>query len=232
MNNDIESVDHSTVKLYQSNADDLTVARAAWVSQSPEADEREAEPGRVEGLIRYLMRNQHMSCFEHCHMTFVIDTPIFVARQIMRHRSSAFNEWSARYSEMRPRFYAPYTNGRPLVQSGKIGHYTFEQGSFHQGEHVDEAIEEVSKTAWGCYEDMLSDGIAKEVARMVLPVNTMTTFWMTTNVRNLLHFLDLRNDDHAQYEVREVARQMEDLLASEMPMTYAAYRQINTKEEA
>ena len=229
---EIEFVDHSTVKLYQSNASDLTAVRAAWVSQSPEADEREAEPGRVEGLIKYLMRNQHMSCFEHCHMTFVIDTPIFVARQIMRHRSSAFNEWSARYSEMRPCFYVPNVNHRPLTQSGKIGHYTFDLGDFYQGEHVKEAIENVSMDAWDRYEDMLSDGIAKEVARSVLPVNTMTTFWMTVNVRNLLHFLDLRNDEHAQYEVRGVARQMEEIFAEQMPFTYSAYKVLKADAQA
>lgn len=219
---DVEFVDCSTVTLYKSNASDVDCARAAWVSQSTEAHEKEADEGRVAGLIRFLWENKHTSPFEHGQFTFIVDTPIFVAREFMRHRTFSFNEVSGRYTELQPRFYLPTTD-RPMRQEGKVGNYTFVPDSNLAG-RVRVDFEESVTVAWETYSYMLREGVAKEVARMVLPVNTMTTFWATVNPRNLMAFLDLRTDMQAQYEIRQVAEQMEEIFKEQMPLTHTAWK--------
>ena len=483
----IEYVHESTVTLYKTNASDLDVARAAWVSQDAEAHQKEAEEGRVEGLINFLWKNRHTSPFEHGQFTFVVDTPIFVAREFMRHRTFSFNEmclagstqvvrlgpngdvahrknssietiyqnwhhgvrdsigrtrllpscrnvwvrsfdedtleprksrvvdvvshgvqttylvefesghkvrstkshryftpdgwktlgelsegsvvyrsgkvakdydgdycpprtrqgiqvWttqqkprvvpafgarcyvcdeklaydkaqidhrvpvvedisqalditnlapicaachrektnreqalarrgttaslrgarivsisdpqqeetydlvlegphhnflaaepgtgvggvvvhnSGRYTQLPPRFYVPPVHERPLQQTGKVGSYTFDQGNPSQRVHVLRRLEVGSQDAWDSYQDMLRQGVAKEVARMVLPVNIMTRFWATANPLNLMKFLSLRTDPTALYEIRQVARQMEAEFEKALPITHAAWR--------
>lgn len=220
---EIEFLDHSTVTLYQSNADDLTVCRSAWVSQNTEAHEKEADEGRVEGLINFLWKNKHTSPFEHGQFTFIVETPIFVAREFMRHRTFSFNEVSGRYTELPPRFYVPHVN-RPMRQEGKVGGYTFVPDLDLSQNAVQPILEGMSKDAWQEYTALLERGVAKEVARMVLPLNTMTTFWATVNPLNLMRFLDLRNDSQAQEEIRDVATVMTNIFAAQMPLTYKAWR--------
>lgn len=219
----IEFVDHSTVTLYKSNAYDVDCARAAWVSQNTQAHEKEAEEGRVEGLINFLLREKHMSPFENGSFTFIIDTPIFVAREFMRHRSFAYSEVSGRYTELKPRFYVPNLD-RPVRQEGKVGNYTFVPDSELSTDHVIPHIEVNSRQSWNGYQAMLERGVAKEVARMVLPMNTMTTFWATVNPRNLMHFLDLRAGSQAQHEIQEVAYKMQGIFEQQMPLTYKAWK--------
>lgn len=219
----IEFVDHSTVLLYQSNADDLSVVRSAWVSQNTEAHEKEADEGRVEGLINFLVKNKHHSTLEHGQFTFIVETPIFVAREFFRSRTFSFNETSGRYTELKSRFYIPAAE-RPMRQEGKVGGYTFVPDLELSQNAVQPILEGMSKDAWQEYTALLERGVAKEVARMVLPLNIMTTFWATVNPRNLMHFLDLRTDDQAQFEIREVAHQMERIFAAQMPLTYKAWR--------
>lgn len=219
----IEFATESTVTLYRADATDLDVARAAWVSQDTGAHAKEQDPGRVEKLINFLWRNRHTSQFEHGQFTFIIDTPIFVAREFMRHRTFSFNEVSGRYTELPDRFYLP-PEERPILQTGKVGSYTFQTGSAEQQHLVTAAIKEATMSAHRTYRQLLDAGIAKEVARDVLPLNTMTTFWATTNPRNLMHFLDLRTASDALFEIRAVADQMESHLLETMPFTHAAWQ--------
>ena len=217
----MEFVSESRVELIKHNASDLDVARAAWVSNFGE-DAREKDGARVKGLINFLYRERHMSPFEHGSFTFFVDTPIFVAREFMRHRTASYNEVSGRYTELKPKFYVP-SEARPKVQQGKVGNYYFVSGSEGQNFTVEHKHKYAYQVAWNTYQSMLADGIAREVARNVLPVGIMTQFYVTMNPRNLMQFLTLRNAPNALYEIREVAEKMEALFAEAMPYTYEAY---------
>lgn len=218
----IEFVNESTVELIQSNASDEMVAMAAWVSNNLVSEERLKDTKKVQGLINFLYREKHMSPFEHGQFTFKITTPIFVAREFHRHRTQSYNEMSGRYTEMPPMFYVP-SSERPVVQSGKIGAYTFLEDS-ELNTAIREEIIEGSEEQYSRYLRLKEMGAANEVARMVLTINIMTQFYATVNPRNLMQFLDLRHADQALYEIREVAAKMEDIFAQQMPMTYNAYK--------
>lgn len=218
---DIEFVSKSKVYLVDQMGTDLGVARAAWVSH--DSDPREKEDGRVEGLINFLMREKHTSCFEHGYWTFMIQTPLYVAAQHMRHRTQSYNAKSARYSKMEPVFYVP-ANDRPLEQHGKVGRYTFSGGTEEQYAIVRTAIEQDSVYAWQQYEKMLDYGIAGEVARNALPSNLITSYYASMNTLNLMRFLTLRTADNALYEIGEVAGEMEEHFKERMPITYEAWR--------
>lgn len=229
-------LDSSSVELISVNASDDMVAKAAWVSFDADKEERLADRAGVGKLINFLWKNRHTSPFEHGSFTFKVHTPIFVAREVMRHRAAAYNEMSGRYVEMLPEFYIP-SPLRPLVQEGVPGRYKFVEGSNEQYAIVRTDFEATCKFAWERYQHMLSYGIAKEVARDILPLTTYTQFYMTMNPRNLMHFLGLRAEDSALYEIREVAHGHSDLtinlesildgverhLADAMPLTYRAY---------
>lgn len=218
----MEFVSSSRAELIKTNASDIDVARAAWVSNYGE-DAREKDAGKITGLINFLYRQKHMSPFEHGSFTFFIDVPLFVAREFHRHRTMSYNEVSGRYSELKPRFYVP-PRERPLIQEGKIGAYNFVPGSDEQYAVMKTHLELNSSHAWDRYQWMLQDGIAREVARDVLPLNLMTQFYATVNPRNLMQFLALRDDAQALYEIREVARQMDTVFKNTMPITHSAYR--------
>lgn len=199
---------------------DSRVVQSARVSTLGAND---PEPGEGKGLVKFLLRSGHFSPFEHSGFTFRVHAPIFVTRQMLRHRSSQFNEESGRYRELEPVFYVPSAE-RPVVQVGKTGDYDFVTNLSTTGIAVMET-RMASEDSWRRYENMLSLGIAKEVARMVLPVNLFSTMYMTLNARNLMHFLDLRLDLHAQQEIREVAEHMEVAFSYEMPWTYDAWKE-------
>lgn len=208
-------------ELYKTNANDLDVGKAAWVSHTP--DPREKEADRLEGLIRFLYRNRHMSPFEHGSFTFYVQCPIFVAREFHRHRTMSYNETSGRYSELQPLFYVPATH-RPLTQVGKVGAYTFEPGTPEQYAIMRREHEISYTQSWQSYQNMLAAGIAREVARNVLPLGIMTSFFATCNPRNLMQFLDLRLDGQALYEIhRLVAVPMERAFREHMPLTWEAW---------
>lgn len=248
----IEFVSESTVTLQKSNASDLDVAMAAWVSNigfdgkpTMPKDIRSSlwqlQSGylgshidedwkRIEGLINFLYRERHMSPFEHGSFTFFIDTPIFVAREFMRHRTFSYNETSGRYKELEPRFYL-IDDERPVTQKGKIGAYRFEAGTPEQYGHVYASTTLAYSAAWNSYQNMLGRGVAREVARNVLPVGTMTQFYATTNPRNIMQFLLLRNDPNALHEIREVAKVIEEKFAEQMPLTYKAFKKFDYRDE-
>jgi thymidylate synthase (FAD) len=173
------------------------------------------------GLIRFLMRDHHGSPFEHGYFRFIVKAPIFVVREHHRHRAGhSYNEWSGRYSKMQAEFYVPdYVR----TQVGKPGAYTFEP--------VDEATRELARAeietrgaeAFASYERMLELGVAKEVARAVLPLNMYTKYYWSCNPRSLMHFCSLRNSEFAQFEIREYAKAAESFLERLMPVTHAAF---------
>lgn len=229
--NDFRWFTEPNVELVKTNATDEDVARAAWVSTVGE-ESRFKDPGRMNGLINYLMRDRHGSPFEHGSFTFFIKTPLFVRSEFHRHRVGwSYNEESGRYSEMKPHFYIP-NHERNLVQTGKPGSYIFLDGSKSQHETVDIEIATATQTCWKSYQKMLEDGVAKEVARMILPLNTMTSFYATCNPRSLMHFLGLRTisdksayPSHPQFEINQVASKMEESFKEAMPITWNSWNE-------
>lgn len=142
----------------------------------------------------------------------------FVANRVVVHNS--YNEWSGRYSKMEPEFYVP-DNVR--TQVGKPGAYSFEPVDEETRETAREEIEDNARRAFEAYERMLEQGVAKEVARMVLPLSTYTKYFWSCNPRSLMHFCSLRNHDDAQYEIRQFAAAAESFLERHMPITHAAF---------
>jgi thymidylate synthase (FAD) len=226
---EFEFVTKASATLVQSNATDDMVAMAAWVSFDRDSEERLNDKDRMKGLINFLMREKHMSPFEHGSFTFKIDCPLYVAREFHRHRTMAYNEVSGRYTKMNYRFMT-ISDERTLVQKGKAGKYTFVSGTKEQQDAVKESDRRVAKFLIAEYEKLLDIGIAKEVARTRLPMSLMTQFYATVNPRNLMHFLGLRTSPQALYEIREVAEDMEKALAAQMPMTYDAWKPKSTVE--
>ncbi|MFD1721505.1 FAD-dependent thymidylate synthase [Amnibacterium endophyticum] len=221
-----------TVELVRAAARDADVLFAARVStqgeQTLETAQAEAQ-GRDRGLINYLMRDRHGSPFEHNSMTFYVQAPIFVFREFMRHRLASYNEESGRYRELQPVFYVPDTD-RNLVQVGKPGAYEFLPGTPEQHGLVDEAVRAQSVAAYDAYRAMLDAGVAREVARIVLPLNLYSSMYVTMNARALMNFLSLRTKhpdakvpSFPQREIELVAEAMESHWARLMPLTHAAF---------
>lgn len=222
----IEYRDDSSVILVKSNATDIDVARAAWVSTAG-ADAREKDGARVPGLINFLMRERHGTPFENAgNFVFLITTPIFVIREFHRHRIGwSYNELSGRYTELKPVFYLPNRH-RKILQTGKVGSYHFELGVPDQYDLIEISTKEVCEKSWARYQQMISAGIAKEVARMVLPLNIYSTFYASCNARSLMNFLSLRTSEDGSgplAEIEAVARDMENYFASTMPHTYKSW---------
>jgi thymidylate synthase (FAD) len=224
--------DDMTVELVKSSASDADVIWAARVSTAGETTlEKVGESSeRDAGLINYLARERHGSPFEHTSMTFFVSAPIFVFREFMRHRIASYNEESGRYRELRPVFYIPNKN-RKLVQVGKTGAYTFVDGTPEQLDITVNAIKETCTLAYENYQKILASGVAREVARAVLPVTLYSSMYVTMNARALMNFLSLRTsspDSHfpsyPQREIEMVAEKMEKHFAELMPMTYAAFQ--------
>ncbi|THG32422.1 FAD-dependent thymidylate synthase [Naasia lichenicola] len=223
-----------TVELVRSSAHDSDVLFAARVSTQGEQTLENAAAGtsatdRDRGLINYLMRDRHGSPFEHNSLTFYVQAPIFVFREFMRHRIASYNEESGRYRQLGPVFYVPGAE-RKLIQVGKPGAYVFEDGTPEMTELVEEQTKAVSIHAYESYQRMLEAGVAREVARIVLPLNLYSSMYVTMNARALMNFLSLRTkreDTHfpsfPQREIEMVAEQMETLWAAEMPLTYDAF---------
>lgn len=224
-----------SVELVKDSASDEDVIWAARVSTQGERADVEIPEARKKGLINYLVTNRHGSPLEHSSFTFKVDVPIFVAREVMRHRIASYNEWSGRYSEMGASFYIPSSN-RPLQQVGKASHYDLVPGTDEQHRLVDEQFNLVFNAAWKAYQTLLDAGVAREVARDVLPLSTFTTFYVTMNARALMNFLSLRTheDDaadpsHPLYEIELMAREMEKHFKRLMPYTHAAWDQSGRK---
>jgi thymidylate synthase (FAD) len=220
-----------TVELVKSNAADSDVLFAARVSTAGEKslDDVGTDAERSAGLINFLMRDRHGSPFEHNSFTFFVSAPIFVFREFMRHRTFSYNEESGRYRRLEPVFYVPGPD-RKLVQEGKPGRYVFVDGTPEQHKLVDEATRNVCTAAYHAYLEMLEAGVAREVARGVLPVSIYSSMYATCNARALMHFLSLRTKredstfpSFPQREIEMVAEKLEAAFANAMPLTHAAF---------
>ncbi|WP_149037863.1 FAD-dependent thymidylate synthase [Kitasatospora sp. MBT63] len=221
-----------TVDLVRSAAADSDVVWAARVSTAGEQslEALQQDPEKSTGLINFLMRDRHGTPFEHNSMTFFISAPIFVFREFHRHRSGwSYNEESGRYRELQPVFYVPGAD-RKLVQEGRPGRYEFVDGTEKQHAVVADSMEAAYQASYRAYQEMLDAGVAREVARAVLPVGLFSSMYATCNARSLMHFLSLRTKaenakvpSFPQREIEMVAEQMEAKWAELMPLTHAAF---------
>lgn len=233
MPTDLQFSSAVTVKLVRHTGSDSAVCEAARVSTLGEmAAQAPGHIARDNGLINYLMRDRHGSPFENGgSMTFFVKAPIFVFREWMRHRVGwSYNEESGRYRQLQPEFYIPCP-GRNLVQVGKPGAYQFEAGDAFQYGVMRDGLRTTAEHAYAQYEAMLHNGVAREVARMCLPVNIYSSMYATCNPRSLMHFLGLRTHredatfvSHPQREIELAAEQMETIFAEKFPVTYESFQ--------
>jgi thymidylate synthase (FAD) len=217
---EIPVLDHGFVRLVDYCGGDQRIVQSARVSYG--AGTKSFRQDR--GLIHYLMRNAHTSPFEQVSLTFHCKMPIFVARQWVRHRTARLNEISARYSVMKDEFYLP--------EPDKV---SFQSVDNKQGRgdalNADDAAEvikdlgEVGRFAYEKYQKMVESGVARELARTVLPVSLYTEWYWQIDLHNLFHFLKLRLDSHAQYEIRVYAEAMAKCAKAVAPMAYEAFEE-------
>lgn len=209
---------HGFVQLIDVMGDDQAIVDAARVSYAKGTKTTRNN----RGLIRYLFSHAHGTPFEACVLKFCIKAPIFVVRQWQRHRSGSFNEESARYSVIEDHFYSPASEcvKRQSDQNKQGGGEAFSEVDallLSDGMHI------MNLQSHRYYQALLDRDIARETARMVLPVATYTTMYWMVNLRNLLHFLTLRADPHAQQEIRDYAEAIIDLVAPLFPLTFEAW---------
>lgn len=220
---------HGFIELIDVMGDDLAVANNAKVSfdrqvTREEYDSSEAVREHVHGLIRFLVKHRHGSPLERPVATFRVKAPIFVMREWHRHRVASLNEESMRYSlKDKAEFYVP-APGDVRTQVGRPGHYTFEP--ITDEVVVDEAISKIELSqhfAFRTYKELVDMGVAKELARVVIPVGTFSTMIWQANLRAIFNFLSLRNDSNAQYEIRQYAEAMEGMVKEVLPVTTQAF---------
>jgi thymidylate synthase (FAD) len=212
-------LDHGFVRLDGAMASDLSVVNAARVSF---ARRKEAMDASDLGLVRFLMRERHGTPFEHNAFRLHVRCPIFVAREWFRHRIGSFNEFSMRYARATDDFYVPDAED-VRTQVGKPGSYSFESVDADLAETTRDELRRVYELAYASYERLVEQGVARELARAVLPVGAYTEFFWTVNARALMNFVSLRNAETAQREIRQYARAVEAVLERLMPVTHAAF---------
>jgi thymidylate synthase (FAD) len=217
--NTVSVLDHGFVRLDDAMASDLSVANAARVSFARRKDVLDESD---EGLIRFLMRDRHGTPFEHNAFRFHVRCPIFVAREWFRHRVGSFNEFSMRYAKATDEFYVPAAED-VRTQVGKPGAYTFDPVEPELADRTREELRTVYEAAYATYTRLVEQGVAREVARCVLPVGAYTEFYWTVNARALMNFVSLRAAETAQREIRRYADAVESFLAGQMPVTHAAF---------
>ena len=215
-------LDHGFVRVIDYMGDDAAICQAARVSYGKGTKSVQND----EGLIRYLMRHWHSTPFEMCEIKLHVKLPVFVARQWIRHRTANVNEYSARYSILDREFYIPapeHVAAQSVVNNqGRGDILTGEEAA-----RVLEILKADSARAYDNYENMISQdgqqGLARELARMNLPANIYTQWYWKVDLHNLLHFLRLRADAHAQYEIRVYAEEMCKIVADWVPFAYRAF---------
>ncbi|HQT68426.1 MAG: thymidylate synthase (FAD) [Rhodospirillales bacterium 20-60-12] len=214
-------LDHGFVRVIDYMGDDAAVVQAARVSYGRGT----RKVSEDEGLIRYLMRHHHSTPFEMCEIKYHVKLPIFIARQWIRHRTANVNEISARYSILDREFYIPAPEN--LAAQSEINRQG--RGDVLTGDDAAAVLDLLRADAaqtYEHYEQMLNPegpGLARELARMNLTLNTYTQWYWKTDLHNLLHFLRLRADAHAQYEIRVYAQAMLETVKAWVPMTYRAF---------
>ena len=210
--------DHGFVVLVDHMGSDADIAEAARISYGQGTktinDDR--------NLIRYLMRHQHTTPFEMCEVKFMIKMPIFIMRQLVRHRTASINEYSGRYSEMSDEFYVPDSEYlAPQSQTNRQGR----DGEMDIGTKVRvlARMEYINKVSYDAYQGQLSDELSRELARITLPINNYTIIYWKANLKNFLHLIRLRADNHAQQEIQDFANAMYDLAKPLFPIACEAW---------
>ena len=214
----IKCLDKGFVRLVDSMGGDNAIVQAARVSYGKGT----SKVSQDRGLIRYLMRHRHTTPFEMVEFKFHCKMPIFVARQWVRHRTANINEYSLRYSEARDEFYYPSLENiqlqSALNKQGRMGDVPNETKKKAQ-----DYFKEISKRSFEMYSELNEAGIARELARALLPVNLYTEWYWKNDLHNLLHFVGLRSDDHAQYEIRVFSDAMAQFVKDTSPLAWEAY---------
>ena len=208
-------LDKGFVRLVEWMGGDQGVVDSARVSYGGKSKGEDAD----RKLIGYLMKHSHMTPFEHSVFKFHVACPIFVMRQWIRHRMASYNEVSARYTEVKDEFYIP-TRWRAQDlknKQGSVAAPALDHGA------LTAAFEGNMKDALAAYRKMLAQGVAREMARMVLPVNLYTEFYWTINARSLMNFITLRADVHAQWEIQQYGEALAGIFAEKMPWTWDAF---------
>ena len=215
-------LDHGFVRVVDYMGDDAAICQAARVSYGKGTKSVQND----EGLIRYLMRHWHSTPFEMCEVKLHVKLPVFVARQWIRHRTANVNEYSARYSILDREFYIPAPE-HVAAQSSVNNQGRGEALTGEEAARVLDILKSDSTRSYDNYQSMISDdgqqGLARELARMNLPANIYTQWYWKVDLHNLLHFLRLRADAHAQYEIRVYADAICSIVADWVPFAYAAF---------
>ncbi|QXI63617.1 Flavin-dependent thymidylate synthase [Paracoccus marcusii] len=216
-------LDHGLVRVIDYMGDDAAICQAARVSYGKGTKSVQND----EGLIRYLMRHWHSTPFEMCEVKFHVKLPVFVARQWIRHRTANVNEYSGRYSILDREFYIPAPEHLAAQSSqNHQGRGEVLQGA--EAQRVLDLLREDAMRSYDSYEAMLNQegqqGLARELARMNLPANIYTQWYWKVDLHNLLHFLRLRADSHAQYEIRAYADIMCDITRDWVPAAFGAFQ--------
>jgi thymidylate synthase (FAD) len=215
-------LDHGFIRVIDYMGDDAAIVQAARVSYGAGTKHVQND----EGLIRYLMRHWHSTPFEMCELKLHVKLPVFVARQWIRHRTANVNEYSARYSILDREFYIPEPS-QLAAQSTVNNQGRGEVLTGEEAARVLELLKSDANRAYDHYEAMLSQdgqqGLARELARMNLPANIYTQWYWKVDLHNLFHFLRLRADEHAQYEIRVYAEAIAACVRDWVPLAYAAF---------
>ena len=226
----ISVLDHGFVRVIDYMGDDSAIVQSARVSYGKGTKKISND----QGLIKYLMRHRHSTPFEMCEIKFHIKLPIFIARQWIRHRTANVNEYSARYSILDKEFYIPSIENI-AAQSSVNNQGRGEVLSNEEASNVISILKADAEQTYSNYESLLNEssegavldenkaGVARELARMNLTLNTYTQWYWKIDLNNLLHFLALRADDHAQYEIKVYADAMLDIVKKWVPITYSAF---------
>jgi len=215
----IKCLDKGFVRLVDSMGGDDAIVQAARVSYGKGT----SKVSQDRGLIRYLMRHRHTTPFEMVEFKFHCKMPIFVARQWVRHRTANINEYSLRYSQARDEFYYPDPEHiqfqSALNKQGRMGEVPAELK-----QKVQDYFKEISERSFAIYSELNEAGVARELARSVLPVNLYTEWYWKNDLHNLLHFIGLRSDSHAQYEIRVFSDAMDQSVKAVAPFAWEAYQ--------
>ncbi len=217
INKKIDILDKGHIMLLDYMGTDEEICESARISYGVDKKERTKEQN--EQLLRYLYRHEHMSPFEMAQIKIAFKMPIFVARQLIRHRTASVNEISGRYSIMKDEYYTP-EQWRKQSKDNKQGSEATDEIDIV---HVDMLYQNSCSQAFEAYTSILENGIGKEMARMNLPLSTYTEWYWTCDLRNILHMLKLRLDSHAQYEIRVYAEAIAEIVKELFPMTWKAF---------
>lgn len=217
----IKVLNRGHVRLVEHMGSDLSIVRNARVSYDAEWRTGDDE-GKDAKLIDYLVRNRHTSPLESVQFTFDVKAPIFVFRQWHRHRTWSFNEISARYSELPEEYYVPEIS---QITGQSASNKQMRTDTIHpEADYFQQLIVDQCYESFKSYQELLTKGCPRELARGVLPMNTYSHMFATVDLHNLMHFLKLRLHSHSQYEIRVYAQAMLDLIEPIVPVTVAALR--------